>query len=150
LDVDGGRVALVDAVAGELALIGRFALAQRVVLRGALLRAGGLAQVALRVAAVAVAVRLYVVAADVAGRVVWAHWAWVAVLVEAIGVHAVAQPAELEHHPRLVDERVEQVVGDLALGLLGVVERAAVGAGQERHDSVLVQRLASPTVRSGW
>ena len=51
----------------------------------------------------------------------------------AVGVDAVAQPAELEHHPRPVDQRLEQVVGDLALGLLGIVERAAVGAGQERE-----------------
>jgi hypothetical protein len=43
------------------------------------------------------------------------------------------QPAELEHHPRLVDLRDEQLVGDLPLGLIRVVDRAAARAREERQ-----------------
>jgi hypothetical protein len=74
-----------------------------------------------------------VVAAHVPRRVVRADGAGEAVVVRAVGVDAVAQAAELEHDPRPVDERLEEVIGHLALGQLRIVERAAVRAGQERE-----------------
>ena len=126
LDVDRRRVGLVDAVAGELRLVRapgpRAARRTRPRARrspGAGAGSGARSRRSRRCP------RSQVVAADVARRVVRADGPREAVLVEPVGVDAVAQAAELEHHPRLVDERLEQVVGDLALGLLGVVERAA-------------------------
>jgi hypothetical protein len=152
LDVNGRRVGLVNPVPSELRVAGRrLAGAQRVVLGCALVGAGLLAQVAGRVAAVAVTALGEVVAADVAGGIVRADRGGEAVVVEPVGVDAVAQPAELEHDPGPVDERVEQVVGDLLLGLLGVVERAAgwrpTGTPATGCSSNL---LASPIVRCGW
>ena len=152
LGVDGGRVGLVDPVARELPIERRrLALAERVVFGLALLRARALAQEARGVAAVAVLARLEVVAADVARRVVRADGAREAVVVEAVGVDAVREPAELEHRPRLHDERLEEVVGDLALGLLGIVERAAVGAGEERERERVgpLRGLADRCARAG-
>jgi hypothetical protein len=98
LDVDRRQVCLVDAVAGELAVVpGQLALAQRVVLGVALVRAGRLAQEPRRVAAVPVAAGLEEVAADVARWVMRTDRPRVAVLVDLAGVDAVAQAAKLQH-----------------------------------------------------
>ena len=70
----------------------------------------------------AVAAGLEVVAADVARGVVRADRLGETIVIEAAGVDTMVQAAELEHDPGAVDECVEEVVGDLVLGLLGVVE----------------------------
>jgi hypothetical protein len=152
LDVHGGGVGLVDLVAAHLRrlLVGRdLALAQRVVLGVALVRSGRVAQEPCRVPAVPVGALAEVVAAHVARRVMRADRTRVAVAVAAVGVDAVTQAAELQDHPRPVDERLEQLVGDVLLGLAGSSTVPRLVPDRNASDIVFVQLLACPIVFSG-
>ena len=147
LDVDRGRVGLVDLVAGELRIEpGAWPFAQRVVFGLALVRAGRLAQEARGVAAVAVAAGLRWSRQTSRGRVVRADGPWGSRRASRWSVSTqCAEPAELEHHPRPVD-RASRRGGRRPGAWPGRGRRASRWLAPERNasESVLVHSAGLP------
>jgi hypothetical protein len=84
------------------------------------------------------------VAADVAHSVVWGNGRRIAVVVASVDVDAVPQPAELEYDPWLVDQGLEQLIGNLALSLRRLVDAAGGRAREERQRQLVRSAARGP------